>query len=526
MPDTTRNATIDAPRVSPAHGRQSEFGRSAADISASNRPSLAFDHPVIKDHTLVDPVTQVPGAERVALTEMQALPAPKRAIPERLLSLGTWPLVAVADLLAVAAAAASLGFPMVRFGLFGCAVVFLSWALGLYRSRLSMSVLDEVPRLICAQLGATAMSLGLFRLLNGAIPIIDVRFLLVTCVSLAFTLIFRTVSYGFIRRFRTLGIGHRTLIVGAGRVGLSVVDLLKKHPEYGLKPIGFVDSTPLRAPGDYDPPILGNHSALPEVLKKQNIRAVIIAFSQAREETMIEVIRECDRLRCEIFVVPRLFEVHHVSSDMDYAWSMPLSRLRRKSNRRASWRIKRLFDICSSAAALVLLSPLLAVIAMAVRMEGGPGVLFKQVRVGLDGTYFQLIKFRSLRPVDETESATNWNISLDDRLGKVGRFLRKTSLDELPQLLNILRGEMSVVGPRPERPHFVTQFGTLYPGYIARHRVPCGLTGWAQIHGLRGDTSIEDRARFDNYYVENWSLWLDVKIILRTITSVITRAGS
>jgi exopolysaccharide biosynthesis polyprenyl glycosylphosphotransferase len=526
VPDTSSNATImHAPRHAPARGHQSKFESPDTEIPV-NRLTPAFDHAAVLSGNEGQLAASTHSSDRVTPTEVPVPATSRRVIPERLLGLGTWPLVAVADLLAVVAAAGSLGFELGKFALFGCAVVFLSWALGMYRSRLSMSVLDEVPRLICAQLGATAMSLGLGRLFNGVVPVIDARFLLVTCVCLGFTLVFRTISYGLIRRLRVLGIGHRTLIVGAGRVGLSVVDLLKKHPEYGLKPIGFVDSKPLRAAGEYDPPILGNHSALPDVLRKSNVRAVIIAFSQAREETMIEVIRECDRLRCEIFVVPRLFEVHHVSSDMDYAWSMPLSRLRRKSNRKASWRIKRLFDICSSAAALVLLSPILAVIALAVRLEGGPGVLFKQIRVGLDGTCFELLKFRSLRPVDETESATNWNISLDDRLGKVGRLLRKTSLDELPQLLNILRGDMSVVGPRPERPHFVTQFGTLYPGYVARHRVPCGLTGWAQIHGLRGDTSIEDRARFDNYYVENWSFWLDIKIILRTITSVITRAGS
>jgi exopolysaccharide biosynthesis polyprenyl glycosylphosphotransferase len=241
---------------------------------------------------------------------------------------------------------------------------------------------------------------------------------------------------------------------------------------------------------------------------------------------MIDVIRECDRLNCEIFVVPRMFEVHHVSSDMDSVWGIPLIRLRRKAHRAFSWRLKRLFDIVASGLALLLLSPLMALIAVAVRLESGPGVLFRQIRVGFDGQHFQLLKFRSMRPVDETESSTKWNISHDDRMGPIGRFLRKSSLDELPQLINILRGEMSMVGPRPERPHFVARFRQVHPHYWARHRVPSGLTGWAQIHGLRGDTSIGDRARFDNYYVENWSLWLDTKIIIRTIGAIFTRTGS
>ena len=160
------------------------------------------------------------------------------------------------------------------------------------------------------------------------------------------------------------------------------------------------------------------------------------------------------------------------------------------------------------------------------RLETGRGVIFRQERVGRDGVPFELMKFRSLKPIDETESQTNWNISHDNRVGPVGRFLRKTSLDELPQLFNILRGDMSLVGPRPERPHFVAQFGELYTGYADRHRVPSGLTGWAQIHGLRGNTPIDQRARFDNFYIENWTLWLDIKIILRTVVSVFTKPGS
>lgn len=146
--------------------------------------------------------------------------------------------------------------------------------------------------------------------------------------------------------------------------------------------------------------------------------------------------------------------------------------------------------------------------------------------MGCDGRHFKLMKFRSLRPVDESEAATTWNISHDDRLGPVGRMLRVTSMDELPQMFNILRGDMSLVEPRPERPHFVAEFDQLYRGYNARHRVPSGLNGWAQVHGLRGDTSIKNRARFDNFYIENWSLWFDFKILLRTVVSIIKSPGS
>jgi exopolysaccharide biosynthesis polyprenyl glycosylphosphotransferase len=190
------------------------------------------------------------------------------------------------------------------------------------------------------------------------------------------------------------------------------------------------------------------------------------------------------------------------------------------------WRIvKRAFDVAITSALLLIVLPVLALCALAVRLEGGPGVIFRQPRVGRDGVEFNCLKLRSMRPADETDSATTWSIAEDDRVGPVGRFLRRSSLDEVPQLWNILRGDMTLVGPRPERPHFVSRFSEEFDRYAHRHRVQAGLTGLAQVSGLRGNTSIADRARFDNYYIENWSLWLDIKIILRTVAEVIFVRG-
>jgi exopolysaccharide biosynthesis polyprenyl glycosylphosphotransferase len=190
------------------------------------------------------------------------------------------------------------------------------------------------------------------------------------------------------------------------------------------------------------------------------------------------------------------------------------------------WRVKRAFDLVASALALLALAPLMAAVAVAVRLEGGRGVIFRQVRVGHHGQLFEVLKFRSMRPTDPGEADVLWSIVDDDRVGPVGRFIRRTSLDELPQLFNILRGEMTIVGPRPERPHFVEQFSGELPHYPHRHRAPVGLTGLAQVSGLRGDTSIDERARYDNYYIESWSLWLDVKVIFRTIRQVLRAAGA
>jgi lipopolysaccharide/colanic/teichoic acid biosynthesis glycosyltransferase len=185
---------------------------------------------------------------------------------------------------------------------------------------------------------------------------------------------------------------------------------------------------------------------------------------------------------------------------------------------------KRTMDVLGALVGLLLVLPILLVAAIAVRIEGGPGVIFRQTRVGQHGRRFTLYKLRSLKP-ETGEGDVRWNIDHDSRLGRVGRFIRATAIDELPQLVNVLTGDMSLVGPRPERPHFVEQFSATVPGYAARHRVPVGLTGLAVVKGLRGDTSIADRARHDNFYIENWSLWLDIKIILRTFREVLLRRG-
>jgi lipopolysaccharide/colanic/teichoic acid biosynthesis glycosyltransferase len=187
---------------------------------------------------------------------------------------------------------------------------------------------------------------------------------------------------------------------------------------------------------------------------------------------------------------------------------------------------KRLLDVLVSGALLVTAGPVLLVCAVVLRITGGPGVVFRQERIGKDGRPFTLLKFRTHRPADEHEAATRWSVAGESRMSPFCRFLRRTSLDELLQLWNVFRGDMSLVGPRPERPYFVARFSQDHPGYAARHRMQTGITGLAQIHGLRGDTSIEDRARFDNAYIDNWSLWQDVCILLRTAAALVRPTGS
>jgi exopolysaccharide biosynthesis polyprenyl glycosylphosphotransferase len=442
---------------------------------------------------------------------------------------GIRPLLVTLDFVACLAGTLASGGLRPVMALFTILFLAANATGGLYRSRLSPSLLDDLPQLSGRLLVVLALTMtGQLTLnqLRWDTELVDWKLLIATAVTGVTSVLLRIVAYALVRYARRTGrISHRTLILGAGRVGTYLAESLSQHPSYGLQPIGFLDVDPPREGVAASHRILGRPEQLVEILLDHQVRNVIVAFGSMRESEMVDIIRTCDRLHCEIFIVPRLFELHHVGSDMDTAWGMPLTRLRRAAYRSRAWQIKRAIDIFFSGLALLLLSPLMLLVALAVRYEGGPGILFRQERVGVDGQHFSLMKFRSLKPVNETESATNWNIALDDRLGPVGKFLRRSSIDELPQLLNILRGDMSLVGPRPERPHFVDTFRSQHPHYVARHRVPCGLTGLAQVNGLRGDTSIAERARFDNYYIENWSLWLDIKILMRTALSVVRAEG-
>ena len=447
-----------------------------------------------------------------------------RAVDRTLLRYGVRPFLLAADIAAWLLVTVPGALPSGRELVLLALVLSLFTQAGLFRSRLSLSVLDDLPALVGRVLAAGAVTTCAALLVDPALA--DSGLLVVSALLAVAVLLLRLLAYAVVRRFRARGwVSHPTLVLGAGRVGGRLASVLLDHPSYGLRPVGFLDSNPLLGPQDRPVPLLGGPESLASVIVEFGVRDVVVAFSALPESQMVDIIRTCDRLDVEIFFVPRLFELHHTTADMDQVWGMPLVRLRRAAFRSLTWRLKRVVDVIFSALALVVLSPLLAVLALAVRLEVGPGILFRQERVGLDGRPFQLLKFRSLTPVDDTESAVKWNISHDDRLGPVGRVIRATSLDELAQLWNILRGDMTLVGPRPERPHFVATFTRTFPRYTARHRVPAGLTGWAQVHGLRGDTSIEDRARFDNYYIENWSLWADVKILLRTVSAVVRRTG-
>ncbi|CAN7235198.1 sugar transferase [Mycolicibacterium frederiksbergense] len=388
-----------------------------------------------------------------------------------------------------------------------------------YVAPLHLSVLDELPTIITRLLAAVAAVAAVVLFLHQKAQV--QVFLETACQAVALVVAGRVVTTRLCAWGRSRGIAkHRTILIGGGPVAAELARTLAGHRDYGLQVEGFVDDGE-DCPASELVPRLGRLSDLDMAVVTMGADTVLVADGNFDERSLEDAVRTTVGQTTELLVVPRMHHFHTLTGMADHIGSIPIMRIRNPNLRGPARLTKRAFDIFSSSAALIVLSPVLAIAAFAVRIEGGPGVIFRQVRVGRDGKEFMLLKFRSMRPANEAESQTRWNVASDNRIGPVGRFLRCTSIDELPQLWNILRGDMTVVGPRPERPHFVEQFSTQFDRYSHRHRVQVGLTGFAQVSGLKGDTSIADRARYDNFYIENWSLWLDIKIIIRTFRAVV-----
>ncbi|SIR63463.1 sugar transferase [Williamsia sterculiae] len=395
---------------------------------------------------------------------------------------------------------------------------------GIYRRKLTLSSLNDLPRLIGSVIIATWIVVLIF---DQSTPML--RAFLEALATSVLLFVIRALYYALQRRRRRLNVRarSRTAIVGGGKVAAKLLESIAEYPELGLEPVVVYEHEPLDVMTDYNIPIERRNRPLRETVIEHEVQTLLVAFSYTRDSDFVSPLRECDELDCEIFLVPRLFEFVHLSGEMDRVHTVPLIRVRRDALRTWQWRLKRIFDLTMALTAMIVFSPLLVGTALAVKLsDRSAPIIFKQIRIGRKDQPFELYKFRSMKPVPATTSDVDWNPNRDDRLGPVGRFIRKVSLDELPQLWNVVRGDMSIVGPRPERPHFVEQFGQSVRSYSDRHRVGVGLTGWAAIHGLRGDTSIDDRAMYDNFYIENWSVWLDIKIIILTVGALLRGTGS
>jgi exopolysaccharide biosynthesis polyprenyl glycosylphosphotransferase len=392
---------------------------------------------------------------------------------------------------------------------------------GLYRPRRHVSVLDELPSL-CGRLLASAGVVAIIAAMrHDSVDYVTGLMRWVAC-SAVLVIVGRAITRTVVviaRRQRW--VSHNALVVGSGPVAAELSRLLRRNPRYGLRFVGCVDDPP--AEGE-SPPLVGTLAGIEQAIETVEADVLVVAEPRCSEAALMELLRRPGCAACDLWMVPLLWGSRSQGRVPDHIGAIPVVHIRHTTLGGPRWALKRASDIVVASLTLLVLSPVFALCAIATRLTIGRGIFFRQERIGRHGKPFKVIKFRTMRADDE-DAGTRWSIADDDRVGPVGRFLRRTSLDELPQFWNILRGDMTVVGPRPERPYFVEKFSAELPDYAMRHRVPVGLTGLAQVSGLRGDTPISDRARFDNYYIENWSLWLDVKVVLRTIAEVLRGSG-
>ena len=415
-------------------------------------------------------------------------------------------------------------------GFAGLVLVLLALR-GTYKPRIRPELLENLRGVVAAT-ALAAMSVLTLRELFAEPPELAAQTIRPWAFATAYLAAGRIALHWSQSQARRQGEAMRpTLIVGAGRIGRLIAKRLLSYPELGLKPIGFLDKDPLDSPdGSVTVPVLGASWDLDEVIARHDVEQVIVTFSTAPNQVLLRLVRRCEELGVSVSFVPRLFERVNGVVTVEHLGGLPLVTAHPANPRGWQFAVKYACDRLAAALALLFVLPVMAAVAIAIWISLGRPLFFRQVRVGRDGRPFEMLKFRSMRQSEAPDGDVEFELPPDtapggvegeDRRTRVGAFLRRTSIDELPQLLNVLKGEMSLVGPRPERPEFVGLFEESVYRYTDRHRVKAGITGWAQVNGLRGKTSLADRVEWDNYYIENWSLWLDLKITLLTALAVV-----
>lgn len=311
----------------------------------------------------------------------------------------------------------------------------------------------------------------------------------------------------------------RLFIIGTGEIGRMVLQKIRQSPGLGYKVVGFVDDQ-AEVRNVLGLPLLGGTDDIARLVEEHNVDEVIIAMPEAPRRDILTIIAKCERVRVAIKVFPDIFQMMATEISIGDLNGLPLLTIQDVALR--GWRlaVKRGIDLIGSAFSLIIFSPLMLLVAILIKLETPGPVFYAQERMGLDGNPFMMLKFRSMRPDAEAKSGAVWASVNDPRRTRFGSMLRRLSIDEMPQFINVLLGEMSLVGPRPERPVFVEQFKRSIPRYMDRHWEKAGMTGWAQVNGLRGNTSIVERTKYDLWYIENWSLMLDVRILIRTFLNM------
>lgn len=339
-------------------------------------------------------------------------------------------------------------------------------------------------------------------------------------LTIIFIMVGRLLHANVRSRLRQRGWGcDRVLIVGTGEVGRMVHQKIQSNPGLGYKVAGFVTANGSEEEAPLGAKILGSAAQLAPLIDEHDVDEVIIALPEATHQDILVLLSECERGQVTIKVFPDVFQIMASPVGIGDLGGLPLVTVRDIALR--GWRrvAKRLMDIVGASAGLVVLSPVMMLVAVMIKLDSRGPVFYVQERMGLDARSFSMLKFRSMRKNAEAQGP-GWTVEEDPRVTRLGRILRRINVDELPQFINVLLGQMSLVGPRPERPIYVNQFRRSIPRYMDRHWEKAGLTGWAQVNGLRGDTSIAERTKYDLWYIENWSLILDAKILLRTVVNV------
>lgn len=386
----------------------------------------------------------------------------------------------------------------------------------MYQRRRPISHLDELYKIVVFTLFATLLTVAILEL---SIRLDYHRWLLLyaTILTIGFLAVVRTIHAQIQWQAQARGIGDdRVLIIGAGEIGQMIYRKIIQNAQLGYQVIGFIDHEKnYRATAVTEAPMLGTLLDIPQVIDKYVVDEVIIGLPESNHQEIVNIISLCEREKVGIRVFPDVFQIMASEVGIGDLGGLPLLTIRDVALQGWKLTLKRSMDVLFSFIGLVFLSPILLITAILIKLDSPGPVFYTQERMGLDARPFKILKFRSMRQDAEVQGP-GWTVEDDPRRTKLGTLLRQFSFDELPQLVNVLIGDMSLVGPRPERPVYVEQFRQSIPRYMDRHREKAGITGWAQVNGLRGDTSIAERTKYDLWYIENWSLALDLKILIRT----------
>ena len=396
-----------------------------------------------------------------------------------------------------------------------CDLIMLGMV-GLYQPARTRSLFREWMQVVQAAVLAWLVMIAVYYY-SSSVPYsrkLLFLFLFVNPVSLmASRLILRKI----LRALRKRGWGTRhAAIIGAGKLGQETLHRLRRNVMLGVKVDYFIAAEDDRSDEIHGVPVRGSVSNLLQCMRDHPVDSAYVAVPARHADKMDGILRALAKLPVAVAVIPDFSGAATLNASVSELEGLPVIRLR--DTPITGWHAvaKRAIDLCGAIVLLVVFGVPMLILALLVKLTSRGPVIFKQERMGLGGRPFMLLKFRSMRIDAETDSGPVWAKESDSRCTGIGAFMRRTSLDELPQLINILKGDMSLVGPRPERPHFVRQFTEDVPAYMLRHNVKAGLTGWAQVNGLRGNTSLRKRLQYDLYYINNWSFWFDVFILLMT----------